>query len=361
MEAIQSAFPDRPLLVTTSTETGQARAREIYGAAHVTWFPFDTRAAIRPFVEELQPSVLILFETELWPNVLATCQGRGIPVVLTNGRLSDRHQARYTRYRFWYGPLVRHLTTACMQDQRYAERLEALGVDGTRIQVTGSIKFDAVSTSVAPRERQRIRTLWGLREDDVVLLFASTRPGDEALASACWATLREEFPRLKIVLAPRHLDRVEAAVTPFSEPVVLRSAHNQQEARAQARVYVLDTLGELSAFFAVAHVVVMGGSFYPGVNGHNPLEAAALGIPTVFGPHMSNFAEAARILVAAEGSKQVSCPEDLYLALSTLLADTPRQRQMGTAARRAVLANQGAVGRTVTHLKAVLDETGDPR
>ncbi len=352
--AIRATFPERPFLVTTSTMTGHKRALELYGSDNVTWFPFDTSRAVRGFIGALQPCALVLFETELWPNVLATCQGQKIPVLLANGRLSDKHQARYARYRFWYGPLVRNIDVACMQSDGYAERLAALGVDRARIHVTGNIKFDAVTTSIAARERQRIRTVWGLREEDVVLLFASTRPGDEDLASACWATLREEFPRLKLVLAPRHLDRAQEGVTPFSEPVALRSEFGRNDAREEARVFVMDTLGELSAFYAVAHVVVVGGSFYPGVNGHNPLEAAALGIPTVFGPYMSNFGEAAQVLVAAGGSVQVPCAEDLYLALSTLLGDKARQRQMGTAARRAVLSNQGAVGRTVEHLEALL-------
>ncbi len=354
VEAIRAEIPECPLLISTSTGSGQERARELYGEEHVTWFPFDTSTAVRCFLEALQPKALILFETELWPNVLANCKTRGIPVLLANGRLSDKHQTRYARYRFWYGPLVRELTTACMQDPRYAKRLEALGVSSSRIHVTGNIKFDAVSTAIAPRERQRLRTLWGLRDEEKVLLFGSTRPGDEDLASACWATLREEFPHLKLVLAPRHLERVQEAVSPFSETVVLRSALRQHEGQRAARVYVLDTLGELSAFFGVANVVVMGGSFYAGVNGHNPLEAAALGVPTVFGPYMSNFEEAARVLVAAGGSTQVSCPEDLYLTLSTLLGDPARQRQMGTAARRTVLDNQGAVGQTVAHIKALL-------
>jgi 3-deoxy-D-manno-octulosonic-acid transferase len=356
VEALRTDFPDRYVVVTASTKSGHARCQALYGTDNVAWFPFDQRSTVRRFLGQLEPAALILFETELWPNVLDQCQRANIPVLLANGRLSDKHHRRYQRYRCWYASMLRCLDFACMQDEVFRERLLALGVPAERIEVTGSMKFDAVCTAIPPRERTRLRQEWGFREDDAILLFASTRPGDEDLASACWATLREENPRLKLVIAPRHLDRVEEALSPFSEPVIRRTALQAGEGIADARVFILDTLGELSNFFALANVVVIGGSFYHGVNGHNPLEAAALGVPTVFGPYMSNFAQAERVLMAAGGAEQVACPEDLYLALSTLLADPGKQRQMGTAARRAVLENQGAVEKTVVRVKELLGE-----
>ncbi len=358
LEALRIVFPDQAVVLTASTVSGYARCQALYGADNVAWFPFDQRATVHRFLARLEPAALILFETELWPNVLDQCHRANIPVLLANGRLSDKHHHRYQRYRWWYAALIQGLDFACMQDEVFRERLVALGVPGDRVTVTGSMKFDAVRTAIPPRERSRLRQEWGFREEDSVLLFASTRPGDEDLASACWATLREENPRLKLVIAPRHLDRVDQALAPFSEPVIRRTMLRAGEDVTNARVFVLDTLGELGNFFSLANVVVIGGSFYPGVNGHNPLEAAALGVPTVFGPYMSNFAQAERVLLAAGGAEQVACPEDLYLVLSTLLADPAKQRQMGTAARRAVLENQGAVEKTVLCLKDLLRDRG---
>lgn len=355
VEALESAFPDRPLLVTASTLTGYDRCRVLFGEHRVTWFPFDTSKAVSGFLNGARPQCLVLFETELWPNVLAGCHRAGVPVLLANGRLSETHLHRYQRFRWWFGPLVRSLDAACMQEAVYRDRLIALGVPEDRVSVTGSIKFDAVEMVVTPRERQRVRKQWGFRDGDTVLLFSSTRPGDEALASACWATLREEYPRLKLVIAPRHLDRMGEVLEPFSEPVVRRTQLQAADRPSNARVFVLDTMGELGALHSVADLVVVGGSLYAGVNGHNPLEAAALGVPVVFGPYMSNFAVAARVLVESGGARQVGCPEDLYLSLSTLLADSAKRRQMGTAARRAVLQNQGATEKTVARLRALLD------
>ncbi len=354
--ALRKAFPALPWLVTTSTLSGRVHCEALYGPEHVAWFPVDTKPAVRHFLAAAAPRILILFETELWPNVLHECATRQIPVLLANGRLSDKHLHRYRRYRWWYGPLIQSLEGACMQDELFKERLMDLGVPSERITITGSVKFDAVRDSVPARERSRMRQEWGFREGQAILLFACTRPGDEALASACWATLKEENPRLKLLIAPRHLDRIEEVIEPFSEPVIRRTQLRDRNRPEGARVFVLDTLGELGTLYALASVVVVGGSFYPGVNGHNPLEAAALGVPTVFGPYMSNFSQAEKVLVTAGGAIQVACPEDLYLALSTLLTDSGKQRQMGTAARRAVMANRGAVAKTIGQVRVLLGD-----
>jgi len=345
--ALREQWPDTPILITTSTHTGYERAQALFGASAVTWFPFDTRRAIRPFLDAVAPKALLLAETELWPNVVAECRRRDIPVLVVNGRLGEAHLKKYQRYRWWYRPLVRQLTAAAMQSEVHAERMRALGARPESVRVTGNLKFDAVRAHVSSHTRQRIRMACGLKREDRLLVFGSTRPGDEALASACWATLREEYPDLRLVIAPRHIERAEEITGYFSEPVRRRSESDRALETGACRVLILDTTGELVNFLSVASVAVVGGSFYPGVNGHNPLEAAALGVPVVFGSYMGNFEDAASTLVSRSGARQVACPEDLYFALSELLGDGAARRQMGTLARKAVLDNQGAVGHTV--------------
>lgn len=342
LEALRRQFPDSPVVVTSSTLSGHLRATELAGAENTAWFPFDTRSATRDFVKRLNPQVLVLAETELWPNVIRACREQRVPVVVANGRLSDRNARKYRRLRAWYGPLVRGIAAAAMQSSIHASRIEALGLSAGRIQVTGNLKFDAARDHVGGRDRQRLRMENGFRPQGPVLFFGSTRPGDEALASACWATLREEYPELRLVIAPRHAHRADEVVRLFSEPVLRRTEVLAGKCPRGERVFLLDTLGEMDNFLSLATVAVIGGSFYAGVNGHNPLEPAALGIPTVFGPFMGNFDEPARVLMERGGARQVACPEDLYLALSTLLGDGAEQRQMGTRARKAVLDNQGA-------------------
>lgn len=355
IDAIRDRVPGHPVLVTASTVTGIARARLVFGVANVAWFPVDTRRSVGRFVAAVNPAMLVLVETELWPNTIAACTRRGIPVLLVNGRLSDKHLHRYQRFRRWFQPLVHALAAAGMQSEAHAERILALGARPGAVRVTGNLKFDAVHDQVSPRERQRTRKDNGFRPEGRVLLFGSTRPGDEALAAECWRRLREDYPDLSLVVAPRHPARVEEIVALFGEPVCRRSRVLAGERPKGERVFLVDTTGELVAFLSFASVAVVGGSFFAGVNGHNPLEPAALGVPAVFGPYMRNFEEAAAILVERDGARQVDSPEALYPALHALLGSAAVRRQMGTRARKAVLDNQGATRATLALIQEVLE------
>ena len=358
--ALQERFPGVPVLLTSSTLTGRDLARQACPHLPTTWFPFDTRGAVRRFLDKAHPRALVLVETELWPNVLYESRRRGIPVVLVNGRLSDKHYPRYRQFRLFFGPVFQQLSAVGAQNAAYQQRFISLGVDPRAIRATGNTKFDGVATAVDVRTRTRLKVENGFPADHPILLFGSTRPGDEALAAACWGALRAEMPNLHLVVAPRHLERLDEAIASFDEPVIRRSQIRAGRKPAGERIFVLDTLGELVSFYSIATVAVVGGSFYPGVNGHNPLEPAALGVPTVFGPYMSNFMDPARVLLAAKGAIQVSGPEDLCAALDRLLADPAEQRRLGTRARRAVLAHRGAIARNVDLIEAVLKQGSTP-
>ena len=184
--ALDHAHPGMPLLVTSSTVTGREAAEARFGAARSAWFPFDAIAAVRRFYDAVQPRVLVLVETELWPNVIAEAVRREVPVVVVNGRISEKHFERYRRAR----PLLRRMFAgiahAGMQNEAHAARLHRLGVPEERISVTGNLKYDAAPTARDPVAERRLRAAYGFAEDDPILVFGSTRPGDEALASACW-------------------------------------------------------------------------------------------------------------------------------------------------------------------------------
>jgi 3-deoxy-D-manno-octulosonic-acid transferase len=333
--------------LTASTATGQELARKIVKDAAVAWFPFDTLTAVRGFLERVAPRALVLIETELWPNVLRETRRTGAPVIVVNGRLSDRRLPRYTRFRPFIKPIFQQITHAGVQTPLYAERFAWMGVDPARIRVTGNTKFDAVATEMDAKLRGRLRLENFFPANAPILLFGSTRPGDEALAAACWKTLRDAFPALRLVVAPRHLARLADAIAPFDEPVFRRTEVKAGRAYGGERIFFLDTVGELSQFYALASVAVIGGSFYPGVNGHNPLEPAALGVATVFGPFMSNFQEPARALIAQRGAVQVAQPGALSGALAALIADSAERRHLGTLGRKVVLENRGAIARNV--------------
>ena len=346
LSALAERFPESPLLLTTSTRTGRELALRIASGIPVTWLPFDTKPAVRGFVERLQPRALVLVETEIWPNLVRETRRAGVPVVVVNARLSPRQFPTYRRFRRILRPAFSMLSAVGAQNETYGDRFRFLGASPQAVRVTGNVKFDAVRTEIDGRSRLDLRVGCGYGPDTPLLVFGSTRPGDEQLAAQCWSVLRERFPELRLVVAPRHAARLDEAMEPFaSEPAVLRSALREGRGVSDARVLFVDTMGELAVFYALATVAVIGGSFYPGVDGHNPLEPAALGVATVYGPHMGNFPEASEALLAHGGAVQVSRPEDLCGVLQGLLSDAHACRALGTLGRKAVLENRGATER----------------
>jgi len=356
LAALAEHRPGFPVLLTSSTVAGRQLARETCPGIPQTWFPFDTVATVRRFLAWARPCALALIETELWPNVLRETRRIGAPVLLINGRLSDKHHARYVRFARWLRPVVRQLSAAGMQNAEYAKRLVELGADPVRVRITGSVKFDGLRMGADPSAVARLRSGHGLPEDAPVLAFGSTRPGDEALAAHCWKALRDRFPSLRLLLAPRHAARIAEAVAPFNEPIQRRSEILGGGAPSNARIILLDTVGELADFYALATVSVVGGSFYPGVNGHNPLDPVAAGSPVVFGPYMRNFMDPARELVAHGGAIQIRTPDELLPVLERLLTTPGERRELVERGRAAIAANRGAVGRTIALIEEFVPE-----
>jgi len=352
--ALNERWPNLPVALSVSTISGYRHAVTVMPDAIVTWCPFDTITAVRSFLKRLRPLALLLIETEIWPNMLRECRRSHVPVALVNGRISDKHFARYSRWRSCLGSVFQRLSIACAQNAEYAERLIFLGAEPKRVHVTGNTKFDAAVSSVDAARTEKLRREMGIETDSPVLIFGSTRPGDETLAAKCWKDLRDRFPLLRLVVAPRHIDQLQPVLQQFREPVLLRSDVLAGGVPRGQRVIVVDTMGELISFYATATVAVVGGSFYPGVNGHNPLEPAALGVPTVFGPYMRNFADPARELVGSGGARQVDSDGALSMVLSELLDDAPQRLAMASRAREAILRNQGAIERTLQYLSPLL-------
>ncbi len=345
----QERWPTVPVVVTSSTLNGQRRVAELLPQTPAAWFPVDQRASVNGFYERLRPRALILVETEIWPNAIRIARRRDIPVLIVNARISDKHYPRYRRLRPLLKPVMHQLSGVAAQNATYAERFGALGVPEANIRITGNTKFDGLITELDDIDQGSLRRSAALDTAKPIIVFGSTRPGDEELAARTWASVRSKYPAAHLVVAPRHVERTEDVAKFFSEPVRFRS--QRAPTGPGSRVLIVDTVGELVSFYALADVAIVGGSFYPGVNGHNPLEPAALGVPTMFGPYMRNFMDPAEALLQSGGAVQVTQPENLSAALIEVLESPERANALVAGARQAIAANQGATARTLDFIE----------
>lgn len=355
--SLKKRFPDLLLLVSVSTVSGYELANRLSIDAAVTFAPFDLKQSLHRYIKKANPCGLVIIETEIWPNMIRETSKSGAPVLIINGRISNKQFPRYMRYKTFMPPFYKYLDCVAVQNTVYADRFQQIGVSGAQVEVTGNMKNDAVVTEISIEKSTAFARENGFSENDMLLVFGSTRPGDEQLALACWQTLKDELPALRLIIVPRHLQRMEDVLQSLGAQTICKrteiSAENQNK---DERILVVDTLGELTKFYAIATVAVIGGSFFPGVEGHNPLESASLGIPTVFGPYMGNFPDAAELLLQANGAFQIQKPEDLPNLLRKLLGDSLLREQTARKGREAVFQNRGAVAKNIEVLKRFLVE-----
>ncbi len=354
LNALREQYPGIPFLLTVSTVTGYARALELGGHVPVAWCPFDHPISVRRFLQQANPRMMVLIETELWPNLLRHTAARNIPIAIVNGRLSERHFRRYRRGGGLVRDMMAQLTVVGAQDDTYANRFAELGLSRERIRITGNLKFDGVPAPPDQAAREALSAELGIRPGEPVIVFGSTRPGDERRAIDCWHALRQARPDLHLILAPRHIERVPDIVKLFNEPVRLRTELLNGNSKNDAKATIMDTHGELINAYGIASLAVIGGSFDQTIQGHNPIEPAAMGIPSVFGPHMRNFASAAESLVTAGAAVQIDEPIQLHTELETLLRDADRRSRMGQHGQEVVAANRGALQRTLEMLASCM-------
>ncbi len=358
IKAFAEEFPDWELRVSTTTATGREVAQNNFGAERVFYYPLDCSWMVRRALGRIAPSLVVLMELEVWPNFLAAAAARRIPVVVANTRITEKSARRFKRFHSLAARMLSQVTLWLCQSEEYAERLRSIGVAGERLRVVGSLKYDAVPTDVDPAVRSRYRALIGAAATTPVLVAGSTHRGEEAAVLSAFATLkREAFPALKLVLAPRHpqrLDEVEALASACGK-VVRRSAI-AADGGGQAPIILLDTMGELGKLYAAADAVFVGGSLIDH-GGQNMMEPCGLARPTVMGPSCHNFAEAAGLLVGCRGLRQVSSEEALTAALRELLSDPEAAAAMGQRARAALRGQKGATGKSVQLLRAVIESS----
>jgi 3-deoxy-D-manno-octulosonic-acid transferase len=356
VQEIDAAFAGHRLLISTTTRTGQALARQRFGPERVFYCPLDLPWAVRGYLKALRPAMLVLAETEFWPNLLSGCFRRGIPVAVVNARISDRSWPRYQMLRTLWRPLLRRLSRVLAQSAVDAERLVALGCRAERVSVSGNLKFDVR----VPGETDATRFLKDQAEGRRFIVAGSTLEGEETALAEAWPKLLAADPELILVVAPRHPDRFKPVLEELKQAgisVVRRSDWPKRWAGAprllrSGEVVLLDSIGELASVYSLAAVAFVGGSIAE-AGGHNPLEPARFGVPIVMGPHYANFRAITEDL-RAHDALRIAGREELAGVLLELLTRTDEARAMGERARRVFEEQAGATGRSIEALREIL-------
>ncbi|NBO93020.1 MAG: 3-deoxy-D-manno-octulosonic acid transferase [Planctomycetia bacterium] len=354
--AFRRRHPMTPVVVSSTTDTGLEQARKHFPDLCVFVWPFDFSWAVGRVLDRLSPSLVVLGESELWPNFLLAAQKRGVPVVVVNGRMSPRSVARYSLFRPLVCWTLRSLRLACVQSYEHAAAFLALGAMPGRVHVTGNIKYDGAGTDRTNAKTLALGRLLGLRETDRVFVAGSTQPGEERAALDAFRTARERHPSLRLIVAPRapeRFDEVAALVAESGFACVRRSTLSGPLIECPP-VVVLDTLGELAAVYGLAEVAFVGGSLDRRRGGQSMIEPAGFGAAVLFGPHVWNFRHTAESLLAIGGAYKVEDAGALTATLLRLLDDEEERRGAGVAARTFVLTQQGATTRTLEMLDGVL-------
>lgn len=356
------------LSVTTPTGFEMAQSR-ISTAAGIFYLPFDFPACVRQALTSLMPDLLVLIETELWPNLLAEARALDVRTILVNGRISDRSFARARRFRLLFRWMLGNLDAICLQSELDRARVEALGAPPERVRVMGNSKFDEPLPAMTSEDCANLRRLLGFSAEDRVLVFGSTGPGEEPILLDAYATVRMDHPDVRLVLVPRHPERAPEVAEFISErgfDYCLRSqledvapaALGEAERPRLERVVLVDTIGELGRLYAIADIAFLGRSLVP-MGGGNILQPLAFGKPVLFGPHMENFKETTQMALEAGIGYCVAGGSELASEILRLLSNPLLRSKIGEDAKRTLSQNYGASQRYADAIVAALGMTND--
>lgn len=358
VEQMRRAFSQHRVLVSTTTDTGQALARKRFGDENVFYFPMDFAFAIRPYLHALQPELVVLAETEFWPNFLRLVHASGARIAVVNARISDRSWPRYQRFRWALRRMLAHVDVFLAQTPEDAARLQSIGADRSRVQVTGNLKFD-VNLPAPPPIVESLQQSLATEGATPVLVCGSTVEDEEPPLLKAFENLRVGHPRAVMLLAPRHperFDEVAILLRQLDIPSIRRSQW-QGESLAGS-VLLVDSIGELAALYALADVAFVGGSLVPR-GGHNVIEPALHGVAIVTGSYTENFRDIVALFQSHDAVRIVSLAE-LPLTLMQLLANDGERHALGRRAEETIRSQRGATTRTLEALKALIVADRDP-
>ncbi|MAL99562.1 MAG: 3-deoxy-D-manno-octulosonic acid transferase [Alteromonadaceae bacterium] len=353
VKALRARHPQACILVTAMTHTGRERAQALFGdSVDYAYVPYDYPGAIARFLERVRPRVLIVMETELWPNIITRTKAAGTPVIVANARLSERSARGYRRVSWLSRALFAQLDWVAAQAEADARRFIDVGARPDAVAVTGSVKFDITVSETVRQQSRALRTQLG--ETRPVWIAASTHEGEDELLLRVHHAVLQRWPEALLILVPRHPERFRSVARLVKEEGYSLARRSREDSACTAQVYLGDTMGELLMLFGVADAAFIGGSLITR-GGHNPLEAAAWGIPVLTGPHVFNFIDVFERLDEGGGLVRIASSKELEQHLVKLLGDRRYRETIGTNGAAVLEANQGALQRLLQGIEARID------
>ncbi len=370
---LKSRHPDWDLLISTTTKAGYDLASRKYSPEYSVFYcPLDFSWAATTAMRRVRPNLLVLAELELWPNLIRAAKQHGAKVAIINGRMGDKSFRGYHRFRWLVRPILRQIDVIAVQNEEIAERFKSCGALQSTVTTTGSLKFDGAQTDRQNKITGSLKALAGITQHDIVFLAGSTQEPEEAYALEIFQTLAAEYPKLRLVIVPRHPQRFEEVARLLNEsgtdwqrrskltPATHSSKANNQDAmnsrdatHRRKKVLLVDTIGELAAWWGTATIGFVGGTF-GSRGGQNMLEPAAYGVATCFGPNTWNFRDIVAQLLKADGAKIVQDRHELEQFVRQSLSNPDSAKQLGARAQQLVLAQQGATKRTIDLLEPLV-------
>ncbi|HAH20077.1 MAG: hypothetical protein A2Y00_09090 [Omnitrophica WOR_2 bacterium GWF2_43_52] len=358
LEELHEAYPAKQIVISTVTSTGNKVAQRIAQENDLVFYlPFDISFIVKKTVALINPSLVIIAETEIWPNFIRCLKKRNIPIITVNARISDGSFKGYRLIQFLIKPVMNRITAFCVQTETDSKRLAALGVAGEKIHITGNMKFDTADCAdkekIDTADYAEYRKKLGLGEKEKLFVAGSTHPGEEEIVLGVYKKLLKEFPDLRLLLAPRHPERakeVENLVFKSNlNPVFISALSRPSSLVHRPSVFILDTIGQLKVFYAASDIVFVGGSLIK-KGGQNILEPAALAKPIVCGPNMFNFRDIIALFLKDEACIMIHNEEELFENIADLLRNPKKMAALGARAKGLIAQNQGATMRNMEYI-----------
>ncbi len=352
-------YPDWDIHISVSTATGREVAKKRYPHIPVSFFPLDLSIWVKRFLLRIRPTAILLMELEVWPNFLSLCKSNKIPVIVVNGRITEKSMNSYRKYKRF--PVLKQMLEVpeywLAQNSTYAKRFEEIGVEKDKILTIGSVKYDTIPTEPSNKLTEEYRKAIGASPNDKIIIAGSTHSPEEGIILKSYSELKYDHPNIKLVIVPRHphrFDDVYIEATKYGKCIKYTELEKLGDDEANGfDIIIVDKMGILSSIYNAADIVFIGGSFIEH-GGQNMLETCGIGKPTIIGPSYYNFSESVEILLEADGIKVVATAEGLTQQIKTFLSDYSQAMHIGAAGRAALLKHKGSSKKTIEILSNIL-------